>query len=596
MNDYMIGRIIAIGGNTVTVKLNMELEKIENIIHLFVNMKDEDIQIIGEIIEVSEDKAYINLIGEMVNDRFVFGVMRKPSFSSQVYLLSKEEVAKIIGIFDYKENKDLILGYSPIYQNVQIGININDFFSHHFAIFGSTGSGKSSSIARIFQNLFEKKESIAYRASIFIFDAYGEYHSAFRDLNKQNPYINFKTYTTNLHFSETEVLKIPVWLLDVDDIALLLGADRHSQLPIIEKALKLVTIFGQEEELVLKHKNDIIARALLDILSSGRPPVQIRDQIISVLTTYNTRNLNLETEIFQPGYTRPLKQLLAIDSSGKIRDIELIVNFLEKFLTEDLELSLPDGSFPYTLKDLRDAFEFALISEGILKSDRVYDESNALRTRLNSLINSNYSAYFDYPEYVSKNEYIRRLLTAHNGRKAQIINFNINYIDDRLAKTITKIYAKLLFNYAKELEKRATLPFHIILEEAHRYVQNDSDVELLGYNIFERITKEGRKYGVLLGLISQRPSELSETTLSQCGNFLIFKMLHPRDVGYIREMLPNITNEIIKNLRILQPGTCMGFGVGFRIPVMIKFNMPNPQPESSSADISKTWFINKSQQ
>jgi DNA helicase HerA-like ATPase len=596
MNDYMIGRIIAIGGNTVTVKLNMELEKIENIIHLFVNMKDEDIQIIGEIIEVSEDKAYINLIGEMVNDRFVFGVMRKPSFSSQVYLLSKEEVAKIIGIFDYKENKDLILGYSPIYQNVQIGININDFFSHHFAIFGSTGSGKSSSIARIFQNLFAKKESIAYRASIFIFDAYGEYHSAFRDLNKQNPYINFKTYTTNLHFSETEVLKIPVWLLDVDDIALLLGADRHSQLPIIEKALKLVTIFGQEEELVLKHKNDIIARALLDILSSGRPPVQIRDQIISVLTTYNTRDLNLETEIFQPGYTRPLKQLLAIDSSGKIRDIELIVNFLEKFLTEDLELSLPDGSFPYTLKDLRDAFEFALISEGILKSDRVYDESNALRTRLNSLINSNYSAYFDYPEYVSKNEYIRRLLTAHNGRKAQIINFNINYIDDRLAKTITKIYAKLLFNYAKELEKRATLPFHIILEEAHRYVQNDSDVELLGYNIFERITKEGRKYGVLLGLISQRPSELSETTLSQCGNFLIFKMLHPRDVGYIREMLPNITNEIIKNLRILQPGTCMGFGVGFRIPVMIKFNMPNPQPESSSADISKTWFINKSQQ
>lgn len=596
MNDYMIGRIIAIGGNTVTVKLNMELEKIENIIHLFVNMKDEDIQIIGEIIEVSEDKAYINLIGEMVNDRFVFGVMRKPSFSSQVYLLSKEEVAKIIGIFDYKENKDLILGYSPIYQNVQIGININDFFSNHFAIFGSTGSGKSSSIARIFQNLFEKKESIAYRASIFIFDAYGEYHSAFRDLNKQNPYINFKTYTTNLHFSETEVLKIPVWLLDVDDIALLLGADRHSQLPIIEKALKLVTIFGQEEELVLKHKNDIIARALLDILSSGRPPVQIRDQIISVLTTYNTRDLNLETEIFQPGYTRPLKQLLAIDSSGKIRDIELIVNFLEKFLTEDLELSLPDGSFPYTLKDLRDAFEFALISEGILKSDRVYDESNTLRTRLNSLINSNYSAYFDYPEYVSKNEYIRRLLTAHNGRKAQIINFNINYIDDRLAKTITKIYAKLLFNYAKELEKRATLPFHIILEEAHRYVQNDSDVELLGYNIFERITKEGRKYGVLLGLISQRPSELSETTLSQCGNFLIFKMLHPRDVGYIREMLPNITNEIIKNLRILQPGTCMGFGVGFRIPVMIKFNMPNPQPESSSADISKTWFINKSQQ
>ena len=72
------------------------------------------------------------------------------------------------------------------------------------------------------------------------------------------------------------------------------------------------------------------------------------------------------------------------------------------------------------------------------------------------------------------------------------------------------------------MKNRATLPFHIILEEAHRYVQNDNDKFLLGYNIFERITKEGRKYGVILGLISQRPSELSETSLSQCNNFLIF--------------------------------------------------------------------------
>ena len=75
----------------------------------------------------------------------------------------------------------------------------------------------------------------------------------------------------------------------------------------------------------------------------------------------------------------------------------------------------------------------------------------------------------------------------------------------------------MLFNFAKENENRGTLPFHIILEEAHRYVQNDNDYELLGYNIFDRITKEGRKYGVILGLISQRPSELSETSLSQCN-------------------------------------------------------------------------------
>lgn len=589
----MLGNIIGIEGNTVYLRLNAELTDIKNIINLYVNMKDDDIQTVGEIIEINEQVATINLIGEIVDKRFVFGVMRKPSFSSEVSLISKENIGKIIGIPNYQDHKDLYFGTSPIYPEIQVGVNINNFFSNHFAIFGSTGSGKSCSVARIFQNLFEKKDSIAYRANIFIFDAYGEYHNAFSELNKKNPNINFKTYTTNLHFSETEILKIPLWLLDVDDIALLLGSERHSQLPIIEKALKLVTIFGKDEELVLKHKNDIIARALLDILSSGRPPVQIRDQIISVLTHYHTRELNLETEVFQPGYTRPLKQLLVIDSSGKIREIELITSFIESFLTDNLELSLPDGSFAYSLKDLQDAFEFALISEGVLKSDRIYDDSNVLKIRLNSLVNSNYSVYFDYPEYITKSQYIKNLLTAHNGKKAQIINFNINYIDDRLAKTITKIYSKLLFNYAKEMERRATLPFHIILEEAHRYVQNDNDINLLGYNIFDRITKEGRKYGVLLGLISQRPSELSETTLSQCGNFLIFKMIHPRDVSYIKEMLPSITNEVIKNLRILQPGVCMAFGLGFNVPVMIKFKMPNPEPESSSANISATWFINR---
>ena len=587
----MLGNIIGVEGNLVFLQLDAEILNVKNVINLYVNMKFEETQIVGEVIEISDQIATINLIGEIIDNKFVFGVLRKPSLLSQVSLISKENVAKIVGVSNYQDHKDLYLGMSPIYEGVKIGININNFFSNHFAIFGSTGSGKSCSVARIFQNLFEKETAIAYRASIFIFDAYGEYHNAFSKLNQKNANINFKTYTTNLHFSETEILKIPLWLLDVDDIALLLGADRHSQLPIIEKALRLVTIFGQNEELVLKHKNDIIARALLDVLASGRPPVQIRDQILSVLTHYNTRELNLEAEVFQPGYSRPLKQLFLIDASGKIREIELITSFLESFLIDDLELSLPDGSFPYELKDLKDAFEFALISEGVLKSDRIYDDSNVLKVRLNSLINSNNSVYFDYPEYVNKTQYIKKLLTAHNGKKAQIINFNINYVDDRLAKTITKIYSKLLFNYAKEIDKRASLPFHIILEEAHRYVQNDNDINLLGYNIFERITKEGRKYGVLLGLISQRPSELSETTLSQCGNFLIFKMLHPKDVTYIHDMLPNITEEIVKNLRILQPGVCIGFGLGFNVPVMIRFKMPDPEPESSSADISTTWFI-----
>ena len=593
MIEKMIGKINSIEDNFVLVKLDIDLKSMESIVNLHVLMDDSRRKLVGEIVDVKEDIAYVNLLGEFINNSFTFGVIRKPSFSSVVTLISHDKIPAIIGVENYNEKNDLYIGESPIYDGIKIGVNIDAFFNGHFAIFGSTGSGKSCSVSRIIQNLFAKQDEIPYYANIFMFDAYGEYHTAFSKLNEKNPLINFKAYTTNLEFPSSEILRIPLWLLGVDDIALLLGAEKHSQIPIIEKALKLISVFAKKDDSVSKSKNDIIARGILDILSSGRPSPQIRDQIFSVLSYYNTKELNLETPIFQPGYTRPLKQCLSIDATGKIRDMELIMNFLAKFLTEDYELTLPDGTFMYTLTDLKDAFDFALISEGMFNNDKVYEEANVLKVRLHTLVNGEYSAYFEYPEYVSMATYIKKLLTMENGKKAQIVNFNINYIDDRLAKTITKIYSKLLFDYSKSMENRGTLPFHIVLEEAHRYVQNDNDKFLLGYNIFERITKEGRKYGVILGLISQRPSELSETTLSQCSNFLIFKMLHPADVNYIREMVPNITTEIVKRLRILQPGNCIAFGSAFKIPVLVKMDIPDPAPSSSSCEISKIWFVNK---
>ncbi len=586
----MLGKIVGLERNTVFLKLNIDLEKFQSLVNLHVVMEQGDDKIIGEIADIVDGVAKINLLGEIFNNEFVYGVIHKPSFGASVRLISKEKVGMIISSSNYHEMHDIKIGKSSVYKDVEVNANINQLFANHFAIFGSTGSGKSCSVARIFQNLFEKKQHKARNANIVIFDAYGEYHTAFEHFNKENPEINFKAYTTNTKFGNSEIMKIPLWLLSVDDICLLLGAERHTQIPIVEKALKLVTVFSKRDEKSQKQKEDIISRAILDILSSGRPPAQIRDQIYSVLSTYNTKDLSLESIIFQPGYSRPIKQLLQLDASGKIREMEAVSEFFTKFLQEEVNLVLPDGSFKYTLSDLKDAFDFALISEGVLKSDKVYDDANMLKVRLHSLVNGDYNVYFDMPEFVTKEQYLKDLFTALNGQKAQIINFNINYIDDRFAKTIVKIYSKLIFDYAKDSDSRGESPYHLVLEEAHRYVQNDNDIHLLGYNIFDRITKEGRKYGVILGLISQRPSELSETSLSQCNNFLIFKMLHPKDIEHIRHMVPNITEEIMSMIRILQPGTCVGFGLAFKVPVLIKFDMPNPEPSSSSSNVIKGWF------
>ena len=158
-----------------------------------------------------------------------------------------------------------------------------------------------------------------------------------------------------------------------------------------------------------------------------------------------------------------------------------------------------------------------------------------------------------------------------------------------MAKVITKIYTRMLFEFTKKLPDRASIPFHIFLEEAHRYVQNDNDKQLLGYNIFDRVAKEGRKYGLVFNLISQRPVEISETVISQCSNFMIFKMNHPRDLEYIKKMLPNINQEIIDKQKSLQPGTCVAFGKAFKIPLIIKMTPPNPAPYSSNCDVENRW-------
>lgn len=586
----MLGKIIAIEDNIVSIELNIDLTKFQSLLNLHVVMQEPLRTIIGEIIDVKDNVAYVNLLGEFIKNKFVYGVIKKPSFAATVKLVSKDRLPSIISIDSYDDTKDLYIGESPIYDGIKIGMNINAFFSNHFAIFGNTGSGKSCGVARIIQNLFHK-ENLPYRANLFIFDAYGEYHNAFKSLSNISEDINFKTYTTNLEFSESEILRIPLWILGVDDIALLLGVEKTTQLPIVEKALKLVTIFAKEGEENEKIKNDIIARVLIEVLSSGKPAAQMRDQVVSILSSYETSKLNLNTEVYQPGYSRQLKQCLTIDSSGRLRDIDLITDFLETFLVTKYELVLPDGSFPYTIDQLAEAFDFALISEGSLTNQSVFEEMNVLRARVHNLASSDDRKYFEYPEYISRRAYINELITAHNGKKAQIINFNINYVDDRLAKNITKIYSKMLFDFSKDHKDGIKIPFHIILEEAHRYVQNDTDKDIFGYNIFERITKEGRKYGILLGLISQRPSELSDTVISQCTNFLIFKMIHPKDVDYIKEMVPNVTPEIVKNFKLLQPGNCIAFGNAFKVPILVKMDMPNPAPNSSSCDVSGIWFM-----
>jgi DNA helicase HerA-like ATPase len=583
-----IGRVSDVGVQDVTIKVTSSLAFEKNLIdHHVIFETNSNQKIVGTVISLNSEMGSIKLIGEINGPRFIPGVLVKPSIGNVCFVATDEEVRLIISGDQNNFMKRVLIGNMPLYNNTPAYVQTNAFFSNHFAIFGNTGSGKSCGVARLFQNIFFNNTQTPRNACIFIFDAYGEYESA---LSVQNSQVFFKRYSTNVRENPNTLIKLPLWLLDIDDFALLLEADDPTQLPIIEKALRLVTVFSGSDEETKIYKNDIIAKAILEVLYSGGAASQIHDQIFAILTSFNTEDLNLETPIVQPGYTRSLRQCLIIDKEGKIGEMQLVTEFIKKFINPDLKLELPDGTIPFTLENLREAFDFALISEGILKSDKLYDKANVLKVRLDSLIKGEYAQYFKMDRYVDKNTFIKELITASNGARAQIININISYLDDRLAKTICKIYAKLLFDFTSKLQQRGSFPVHLILEEAHRYVQQDSDSKVLGYNIFDRIAKEGRKYGVILGLISQRPSEMSETVLSQCSNFLIFKMQHPKDVSFIRQMVPFITDEIVEKMKGLQPGTCVVFGSAFKLPTIVKMEMPYPQPMSQNVDVSRLWY------
>lgn len=574
----MFGKITEINGNSCIVE-NISHVTHSELMNCHVVFPESDRLVVGEIIKIGEEKITILLVGEIRSNRFFPGVVKKPSTTPRI--INVNELELIIG----KQTKDIpTLGHSTIYKNYDVKLPIDSMFGNHLAIIGNTGSGKSCGVTRILQNLFTECTNKPKNSHFVIFDAYGEYTHAFDGLD-----VNTKVYTAVKESALDLGLILPPNFLEVDDLAILLGVTGTDQLPVLEKTLKLVYIFTSSDEKVIEYKNDIIAKCLLDILTSGKSGSQMRDQIIAVLTHYKTDSLNLETIVHTPGYDRTLKQCLLIDDRGKINAMELITKFLSEFTKLNLNEIIIDKNYTYSLNDLYYALEFALMSEGTINSTLSYSKNNILKNRLQTIINSKYKSIFEVNEYVTKEDYISKFFTK-NEENAPLIIINLSTVDDRFAKILTKLFTKLFFTYTITLNKRASFPVNIILEEAHRYVQNDNDINIIGYNIFDRITKEGRKYGTLLTFITQRPSELSSTALSQCSNFVIFRIFHPKDFEIVKSISTNVDSENLEKLKTLNSGTSLVFGTGFKIPLLVSFDLPSPMPTSTNVMLSQIWY------
>lgn len=614
MSSHSIGKIILIDSQTIVAELYQNvgnyLNTIDGIrfvgeIGSYVSVTEFNRKIIAEIISV-EDKNYIankalskpvdirivklNLVGEISDGKFSFGVSKMPLLFSEIDIITENDLHMMLDIGSSKESVisegktrliSLQIGQSVLFPDYSVNINIDKFFGFHFSVFGNTGSGKSNTIARILQNIFSKQNCSAKGAKFVIYDSNGEYGKAFAKLSEYNPDINYKYVSCD---TETEVhFEIPAWALSADDWAIMLRATEKTQLPVLHRAVDIAKVFFDDENHDDEVKNHILASTLLGIINSSDSSPSKADKLKAILMQFKTDEINMSISV--PGTSKSLGRCIEV-SYGSMNNVDEVTEMLQDFIRSDVGNLNIKKEVPYSLSEFAEAVQFATMYEGSISSQRIQEYTSTLTTRLQSIADGNEGKIFVKTEFESIKEYIEYLFGED-----QILDLDISMLDDSSCEVITKVLSKIILDYLRKRPQKADMPVNLIIEEAHRFVKETSYTGAIGYNVFERIAKEGRKYGLLMGISSQRPSELSKTVVSQCSNFIIHRVQNPDDLNYISKMVPYINKSMLDRLTYLQTGHALVFGTAINLPTLTEFDEAQPNTDSSNAKISEHWYI-----
>ena len=576
----------------------------------YVSIYDVNRTIIGEITGVEEKPQFkndelnkpnssrlatINLVGEIVSERFYFGVSKMPLVFTDVNIISQNDLRIMLEVTDDETIVDqengktraelLKLGTSVIFPDYSVKVNIDKFFGFHFAVFGNTGAGKSNTIATIIQEIFRKKDYAAKGAKFVFIDSNGEYAQAFSKISSINPALSVKSFVATNDTGDPHHLEIPAWALTADDWAILLHATEKTQVPILKRAVDIARIFYDENNTDDAVKNHILASVILGIFNSSDSSSSKSDKIGSIVTMFGTKDINMDTQV--PGVrTGTLRNTIQTDF-GSIKGQEATIKFLQNYIKQStVDVSPRTAAVRYSITEFYEAVQFATLYEGSISSQRIQEYTSTLVTRLQALQEGIQGRILVKTDFKNIDDYIADILGQN-----QVVNIDVSFLDDASAEVVTKVLAKLFLDYLKQREKKADMPINFIIEEAHRFIRNETNYGPLGYNIFERIAKEGRKYGLLLGISSQRPSELSKTVVSQCSNFIIHRVQNPDDLQYISRMVPYVNPGMIDRLTYLQTGHALVFGTAINLPTLTKFEEASPKPDSENAKISEKWYV-----
>lgn len=540
-------------------------------------------------------------IGTIKDDQFDFGVSVYPTLYSDVLYIKEQELDTI---FKTNSNKkpigndkymytSLPIGKSIIFPDYEVKIDIDKFFGSHSAVLGNTGSGKFCTIASMLQTLYKLENNSATGSTFIFFDVNGEYKQAFKNLkdNKDIQVTNFSIDTE----ATNEKFQLPHWFLNIDEWALLLKASEKSQLPILRNALGFTQKLSKD---VIYH---IYACNIMYVFENWDSPVAKRQRIVSLIQKAKfPSDKPVDFSSFNAQYGNFGDRAGDPQAAKKEEDFKISVR---QYIKEDIVIDLKFNSNYFEFKDLEQALENAILYEEYHGNKQIRDYCSSMITRFKSIKEREDFKFLTTTQNdKSIDEYIYSLLGIEKQednaiKKNQVIIIDLNSANDETVEVISCVISRLIFEKLKTAKDRNQFPINLVLEEAHRYISTESGKIFGDANrIFERIAKEGRKYGMFLLVSSQRPSELSRTVLSQCSNFIVHRIQNPEDLSHIRQITPHISETILKRLPSIPTQHALIFGHSVNLPTTFKVNEANPKPKSDNNEISKNWFKEKDSQ
>lgn len=519
-----IGNLIAIKGSTEQEYLIAIIERVTRNINddlsSAFSMDDNDIPIVSTQVDAIRSAligTFRTVSGEKKNI-FKRGADSFPQIDRECFIIDGANLQRFMGILgsDYPLEERLKLGTFTTGSTAEAIISGDKFFQRHAAILGSTGSGKSYSVALILERASKLKYS-----NILVFDMHGEYSPLAKKENEGFALQLRIVGPGDLENPSDDVLFLPYWLLNRDEMLSMILDRSDQNAPNQASRFTLHVRNLKQKTLQNEHKNEIEKTFTVD----SPIPYSI-NELLSLLRTDNTTK--------GQGKNGPIK--------GEWEDK------LTRFISR-MEAKLDDRRYGFMFSPSRAASNYDWLATQII-----------------------------------------RLLGSNDGRGIKIIDFS--EVPSDVLPIVVGTLARLLYNIQFWMDAEKRTPVTLLCDEAHLYlpVRNDADlIQKQALGAFERIAKEGRKYGFSLLVVSQRPSDVSKTILSQCNNFLSLRLTNDEDQNVIKRLMPDSLSGLTSILPLLDTGEALMLGDAVLLPSRIKLDIPSLRPDSATKNFWKEW-------